>query len=739
MSSLHAAISAGFLAAAFVGVAPAVDDADEERTFVDWARRSAVSLKASRAGSGFEDLEPLGAAVGDADVVSLGEATHGTREVFQMKHRLLEFLVERKGFNVFAIEGSPGGCAAIDAYLHGAEGDPAELLRGVGYWTWDTEEVLALIRWMRAYNDDARHPRKVAFHGFDMQSPDESFQHVLDYLEPLDPALARRIGTELEPYRVQLYWLFYRPFPATMREAVDRAMGDLRRRLDEGRNELVARSSRKAWEFARRQLVVVEQADEQGRGAMKYQPAMGSVAYRRLVDSLPKTAASLAAALAANDPTAPQPIKDFLVRLGDEAAPFLKGYRESRKVDDPSRRWESLAKILVERLDSERAGWIERSSASEWEKARREADDMTVAVEAAGQITDLPKDRPNVRDRCMAENAAWLLDREGPDAKVVAWAHNWHVMKPAAAQGHGRMGTNLELLLGERHFVIGFAFNRGGFQARGLDQGKPGTSNLQPFSVGPAKAGSVDRALSEVGLPLFALDLRGLRRGGPESTWPTGPRPLRDVPAGFEPPDESTYYIPVNLPHDFDAIVFMEETTRARPNPSPLVKLGPACSSTGDLNLGFESTDPEGSPVGWSASGSLRDAAVTLDGVTARVGCRSLRIERSKRGAATNVLRSLPAGALAGRRLTIHAQARTERITRGYAGLVVRVESPGEILAMDDSASKVEEKFRLTPDFRGILGTNDWKPATVEILVPTKASTVRFGALHTGDGVAWFD
>lgn len=61
--------------------------------------------------------------------------------------------------------------------------------------------------------------------------------------------------------------------------------------------------------------------------------------------------------------------------------------------------------------------------------------------------------------------------------------------------------------------VIGFAFNQGEFQARGLNEGKPGTSVMQNFTVGPAKPGSLTTCTPMSIFPMFALDLRKLRCG----------------------------------------------------------------------------------------------------------------------------------------------------------------------------------------------------------------------------------
>jgi hypothetical protein len=62
----------------------------------------------------------------------VGEATHGTREFFQFKHRMLEFLVTELHFNGFAIESSYSGCQAInECILHGT-GDLDSAFRDKG-------------------------------------------------------------------------------------------------------------------------------------------------------------------------------------------------------------------------------------------------------------------------------------------------------------------------------------------------------------------------------------------------------------------------------------------------------------------------------------------------------------------------------------------------------------------------------------------------------------------------------
>jgi hypothetical protein len=102
-------------------------------TGADAARPVVAELKARAVKlSGAGDLAAFGAAVGDARLVLLGEAAHGTREFPQVKQRLVEYLVKEKGFTVVA--------AANDAEVR----DPVERL-GVTFAAFEgaTAEAMA--------------------------------------------------------------------------------------------------------------------------------------------------------------------------------------------------------------------------------------------------------------------------------------------------------------------------------------------------------------------------------------------------------------------------------------------------------------------------------------------------------------------------------------------------------------------------------------------------------------------
>jgi erythromycin esterase len=98
---------------------------------VSWLRQRAIRFDTPEAGHGFADLQPLKALIGDARIVSLGEQTHGTREFFQMKHRLTEFLASEMGFTLFAIEANMPEAYKVNEYVLTGQGDPRELLQGM--------------------------------------------------------------------------------------------------------------------------------------------------------------------------------------------------------------------------------------------------------------------------------------------------------------------------------------------------------------------------------------------------------------------------------------------------------------------------------------------------------------------------------------------------------------------------------------------------------------------------------
>ncbi|MGB8327918.1 MAG: protein-L-isoaspartate(D-aspartate) O-methyltransferase, partial [Steroidobacteraceae bacterium] len=139
------------------------------------------------------DLEPLLQRIGEASLVLIGEATHGSSEFYRMRARISRELVERKGFEFVAIEGDWPDAARVDHYVRHAEYPPSEWTAFARFpvWMWRNRETRAFVDWLRAHNTKLEPARRVAFHGLDLYSLYSSIRSVLDYLDQVDPRSAR--------------------------------------------------------------------------------------------------------------------------------------------------------------------------------------------------------------------------------------------------------------------------------------------------------------------------------------------------------------------------------------------------------------------------------------------------------------------------------------------------------------------------------------------------------------------
>lgn len=158
---------------------------------VEWLAHQAMPLRSVEpSDGGFEDLKPLKKTLKGVQIVGLGEATHGTREFFQFKHRLLEFLVKKMGFRVLAIELDFAASEKVNDYVMGKTPDDEKTLKGLNLKVWTTEEMRSLLKWMRAYNAKVPENKKVRFAGFDGQDRETGKDKLLAYIKRVAPERA---------------------------------------------------------------------------------------------------------------------------------------------------------------------------------------------------------------------------------------------------------------------------------------------------------------------------------------------------------------------------------------------------------------------------------------------------------------------------------------------------------------------------------------------------------------------
>ncbi|MEO6887605.1 MAG: erythromycin esterase family protein [Ktedonobacteraceae bacterium] len=155
---------------------------------VRWIQQHAIPLRTTDQGGSDSDLAALKQIVGNASIVGLGEETHGTHELIDIKARLTEFLISNMGFTTFVMENDWGRSQLLDAYINGGPGTITDVMSASLFGSWQTQEYLTLFEWMRAYNANAAHTTKIHFLGMDCQDFDQSdFDSVESYLQKVDP------------------------------------------------------------------------------------------------------------------------------------------------------------------------------------------------------------------------------------------------------------------------------------------------------------------------------------------------------------------------------------------------------------------------------------------------------------------------------------------------------------------------------------------------------------------------
>lgn len=150
------------------------------------------------------DLDPLMDTIGDARIVLLGEASHGTHEFYRERARITRRLIQQGGVRAVAIEGDWPDAHRVDRYVRGVpgDGDAEEALRGFRRfptWMWRNAEMLQFVGWLRDFNDrrpEGTHP--VGVYGLDLYSLGASMEAVIRYLDAIDPDAAKRARKRYE-------------------------------------------------------------------------------------------------------------------------------------------------------------------------------------------------------------------------------------------------------------------------------------------------------------------------------------------------------------------------------------------------------------------------------------------------------------------------------------------------------------------------------------------------------------
>lgn len=99
-------------------------------------------------------------------VIGLGEASHGSSEIFKIKDKITRYIFQKNNGGVFSIEASMPNSFLLNEYLIKRNKTGKEYVMNIQSWIYQTEEILNMVEWMKKYND--KNEKKIQFTGFDM-------------------------------------------------------------------------------------------------------------------------------------------------------------------------------------------------------------------------------------------------------------------------------------------------------------------------------------------------------------------------------------------------------------------------------------------------------------------------------------------------------------------------------------------------------------------------------------------
>lgn len=574
--------------------------ADEEAApdVVAWMRSHALPLGDAQEPGG---VAPLGAMIGMARVVAVGEATHGTREFNLLKLRLFQWLVEYAGFTVFALETGFTDALLANSYVLDGAGDPRRSVSAL-YGPWQTEEWVTLLEWMRGYN--TKHARKLKFYGIDIQRPASTVQAVLTYLRAVDRDAEAPARASLAALSTPLRASHYEALPEARQNEVTAALAALEERFDLCRVEYIKKSDERRYELAREQLRIL---------------------------------------------------------------------RASERI------------------------------ARHFEFAER--------------------------DRAMAQVVAWLLQREGPDARALVSAHNGHV----DGSNQDALGAQLRRAFGQDLLSVGLTFHEGSFMAWALPSQEG--QGLSEFSVPAPPPGSVEATLARLRHPAVALDLRAVTRANDATArWMEAIHPMWSIGFAVDPAEARQ---PLSLMSRtppavaYDALVSIEKASAVRPIPGAWRSWrGSPPTLPEPTNLGVEDAGENGRPRAWwtPADGWTGGFRVSLDERLPHAGKRSVLVEAPSFAppwASGEVWQRVDATPYRGKRVRVRAAVRIE----GTAAVELLL----ELKRREPRRAEYESTLLETPV------PPVWRDVEVTADVSGDTLSIGYGLGVSGQGRAWFD
>lgn len=245
---------------------PLADLSSDKISVVQALNKVMVLLQDADPTREFTELAPLDTVLAKAQVVGMGEGTHGTREFFRMKDRLFRYLVQKHGHQTIAFEANFGRAVIVNRFIHGQPtglASAAEAAKSMYFWTWSTDEVRELLQWMKDYNTGKSADQQLFFYGFDCQYADDEFPLLTEFLLKVDPASLSKVDSLSSQYALVSKLSTNDP----LRQQYAQGLAVLFNRFVANEGKWVAAGGRMDYEIARQAARVLIQQQDLGDGS----------------------------------------------------------------------------------------------------------------------------------------------------------------------------------------------------------------------------------------------------------------------------------------------------------------------------------------------------------------------------------------------------------------------------------------------------------------------------------------
>jgi len=118
-----------------------------------------------------------------AKIYGFGEASHNTKEFFDLKAKFFKYLVKNQGIRTFIMEESYQAESGINEWISGGKGDIKTIAKNFNTGFWYTKEIVNLLQWMREYNQGKHQDDQIKFYGMDIQIGENLNHEIREFVD----------------------------------------------------------------------------------------------------------------------------------------------------------------------------------------------------------------------------------------------------------------------------------------------------------------------------------------------------------------------------------------------------------------------------------------------------------------------------------------------------------------------------------------------------------------------------